>query len=1687
MFRQEQQLIKRKFMNSLIFTGSIILSGSILSDTTAPTMVISSSTDGVSNGSASYQNPIELTFLASESTSNFDVSDITVAGGALSDFTGSGASYSATFEANGEGLKTIDIAEGTSNSGTSSGEIEQIGSEITHEGFYGGFEGFATSINGDGTIVAVGELGYNSFKGRVRVLQYSSDTWSNLGSEINLDNYPELGDTRYLGMSVSLSSDGKTLAVTSPCGSSNKAYVFEYDDDWQLSGEFDFSNCNYSQISLSSDGTTVAVGNDRGGSSSAWTGVVDIYRKSGSSWGALGSSIYGEGPRDYSGHGVVLNEDGTRVAIGGYQNDDGGNNAGHVRVYQYAEDTWSQLGSDIDGEAAGDLSGDTVSINADGSIIAIGGYQNDDGGNNAGHVRVYQYAEDTWSQLGSDIDGEAAGDSFGASVSLSSDGAMLAVGAPGNGGGGYKFGSTRLYSYSDGIWSQIGSDIDNDHEVNSTSGGCCGTYGVALAGDGSALAVSTGFFSGDPGSTRIYGTGTSGITSGFSDAAGNTNTASDQFSYTYDSTFPVVTLSDLVFNINEGETALGSVSADEAVTWSVSGTSVSVSSSGVLSLDIPANFFVATYHSFVLTATDTAGNSRHIPTTIQVNDVTSPTIDYSGLVKSIKDGDTALGTITADEPVTWAISGDGVSISNEGVISLDTPADYRVSTSHQYRVTATDKQGGAGTIGYTFVVFVMDITSPNFDYSGLVTAINDGGTALGTITADEPVIWSISGSGVSINSSGAITLDVPADFRVKQSYQYKVTAKDKQGGAGRIGYDFIVEVKDITSPNFNYDLLLEGIDEGSTALGTITADEPVNWSISGNGVSIDEDGHISLDAPANYEVARYYTYRVSATDKQGGAGRSGYNFTAIVNDKTAPVISLVGEVNVIIELGYEYSDAGATATDNADGDITASITAVNPVDVNTVGTYKVTYNVSDAQGNAAAQIIRMVEVTSDVTIPVISLEGEAVVTIEKDSVYVDAGATATDNTDGDISSSIQTINSVSTASVGTYTVTYNVKDAAENPAAEVTRAVTVVPIAISFSMPDDITVDAVGYLTNVDIGDAIVSDGDGPIIVTSSRVGPFISGAHEIVWTATDSVGSVESGTQILKVLPLANLGTYRLTTEGDSPEVQVLLSGEAADYPVLVPFETSGTAIEGEDYNVTQSGIITIEEGTVGTINLDIVADEVPESEETIEIILGDPINAARGATTAQTWAINEGNLPPKATLTMSQGGVTRSTLTADGGTITATVSIMDANSSDQHTIDWTGALNYLPDSVVVTSNQTLRFSAASMPLGVTTVSVGVSDGTDSVTVFASALIISTAPGLPVDVDTDGDGLSDNIEGFGDSDGDGIPNYQDNIDALNIAPMEVGFMQTEAGTRVSLGSVSLEMGDNNVSVAESELIAAGIVIDSGYDYPSQLTDFVVSGADLMYSYKVVIPLTIPVPDDAVYRKYIDEDTGWEMFVEDAYNALATAPAVDGVCPETGSLAYDLGLNIGDNCLQLVVQDGGPNDADGSVNAMVIDLGGIAVKYIGTPSTDSEAVLSSTQLDADGSDNTTITVTVYDNQGLLLQHMNVSGSVGLSGSTVSAFTEQGDGVYRATVTAGTVSGNGPVTVVIDNGTVSATISSQTLNLNAVNQGSTNEGSGSGGGCSVSKDGEPNSSLVLLLLLLGLVSLKRRINVISSLN
>ena len=201
-----------------------------------------------------------------------------------------------------------------------------------------------------------------------------------------------------------------------------------------------------------------------------------------SKWTQLSGDIDGEAAGDNSGWSVSLSSDGSVMAIGAMFNDGTSNDAGHVRVYEKVGYAWTQLGGDIDGEAASDWSGYSVSLSSDGSIVAIGAYGNDGTASNAGHVRVYSYSSGTWTQLGVDIEGEYGGGYAGYSVSLSADGSVVAVGEIQNGDNGAFSGQVRMFSYSGGVWTKLGQDLVG-------SAGDKSGESVSLSADGLMVAI----------------------------------------------------------------------------------------------------------------------------------------------------------------------------------------------------------------------------------------------------------------------------------------------------------------------------------------------------------------------------------------------------------------------------------------------------------------------------------------------------------------------------------------------------------------------------------------------------------------------------------------------------------------------------------------------------------------------------------------------------------------------------------------------------------------------------------------------------------------------------------------------------------------------------------------------------------------------------------------------------------------------------------------------------------------------------------------------------------------------------------------------------------------------------------------------------------------------------------------------
>jgi len=332
-----------------------------------------------------------------------------------------------------------------------SGVWTQIGADINGEAV-DDISGDSVSLSSDGTIVAIGAPrndGNGTSSGHVRVYRNVSGVWTQIGSDIN-------GEALYdeSGSSVSLSSDGSIVAIGASYNAGNGAgsgHVRIYQNIsgvWtQIGADIDGETAGDRSglsVSLSSDGSIVAIGSPYSEENGSNTGHVRIFQNIAGVWTKIGSNIIGEAGTIF-GHNVSLSSDGSIVAIGAPFSDENGNNTGHVRVYQNVSGVWTQIGSNIVGEAAGDRSGYNLSLSSDGTILAIGAYQNDGNGSNSGHVRIFKNVSNVWTQMGTDIDGEAATDYCGYSVSLSSNGNILTVGAYLNDGNGNSSGHVRVY------------------------------------------------------------------------------------------------------------------------------------------------------------------------------------------------------------------------------------------------------------------------------------------------------------------------------------------------------------------------------------------------------------------------------------------------------------------------------------------------------------------------------------------------------------------------------------------------------------------------------------------------------------------------------------------------------------------------------------------------------------------------------------------------------------------------------------------------------------------------------------------------------------------------------------------------------------------------------------------------------------------------------------------------------------------------------------------------------------------------------------------------------------------------------------------------------------------------------------------------------------------------------------------
>ncbi len=345
--------------------------------------------------------------------------------------------------------------------------------------------GWATAISGNGNVVATGAI-FHPTGGQVTVYGLSNGNWSQIGTPINAESG---GDQT--GQSVSLSDDGTVLAIGEPFNNdlgftSGQVRIFKnINNNWtQVGQDLYGQNATASagtSVDLSPDGNTVAFGapNTIVNPFTSFTGNVEVYQLQGNTWVQKGGDINGDGSIIKFGSSVSLSEDGNTIAIG--QTGDPSNisipQIGRVKVYQFVNNQWTQIGSTIFGQVDRDEFGTRVSLSASGNILAISS-------STSNVVVVYQLNGGVWTQMGSAMFGENPGELFGCSISLSDDGLTLAVGARWNSTDGFRRGRAYVFKNQGGNWQLVDNAIGGI--ANSDQNG----FSVSLSKDGSRVAVS---------------------------------------------------------------------------------------------------------------------------------------------------------------------------------------------------------------------------------------------------------------------------------------------------------------------------------------------------------------------------------------------------------------------------------------------------------------------------------------------------------------------------------------------------------------------------------------------------------------------------------------------------------------------------------------------------------------------------------------------------------------------------------------------------------------------------------------------------------------------------------------------------------------------------------------------------------------------------------------------------------------------------------------------------------------------------------------------------------------------------------------------------------------------------------------------------------------------------------------------
>ena len=370
----------------------------------------------------------------------------------------------------------------------------QLGNTMIGEMAGDGY-GRSMALSADGKRVAGSAAnndanGSNSGHVRVHEYQVSTATWVQIGNDIDGGTAGE-----QLGFSVDLSGDGKRLVMLSPYYINNgysagKVKVFEeLNGVWtQLGSSFIGQTTEqlHYDVAISRDGKRVAIGTKQN--------KVKVFEETNGFWTQVGTTLSGSGIFGFS---LALSSDGKRIVVGSPNNNTASIGAGQTQIFEETNGVWTQVGAGINGLINGDQSGYSVALSDNGKRVIIGAPYHQIT-MEKGHVRIFEESAGVWTQIGAAIEGDNNYDGFGRCVGMSANGKRIIATSIKNTTGGSNAGHAKIYEDNNGTWTQVGTIINGITQSRDGSS-------VAISADGHTVGLGATGFNSTTGRVRVFG------------------------------------------------------------------------------------------------------------------------------------------------------------------------------------------------------------------------------------------------------------------------------------------------------------------------------------------------------------------------------------------------------------------------------------------------------------------------------------------------------------------------------------------------------------------------------------------------------------------------------------------------------------------------------------------------------------------------------------------------------------------------------------------------------------------------------------------------------------------------------------------------------------------------------------------------------------------------------------------------------------------------------------------------------------------------------------------------------------------------------------------------------------------------------------------------------------------------------